>query len=130
MSKFMNPRYSGLNEYTPGEQPKNMEYIKLNTNESPYPPSKQVIKAVDKEVVRSLKLYPDPDCSELRNAIAQYYGTQGENVFLTNGSDDILNFAFMAFGGLGGDFCCPDITYSFYPVFADLFKVNLEKIPL
>ena len=128
MSIFMNPKFSGLKEYTPGEQPKNMEYIKLNTNESPYPPSKEVIEAVNSDVVASLKLYPDPDCIELRNVIGDFYNVEAENVFITNGSDDILNFAFMAFGQNGAVF--PDITYGFYKVFSYLNGVSYEEIAL
>jgi len=128
MSGFMNPKYSGLKEYVPGEQPKGREYIKLNTNESPYPPPKEVIDAVSESVVASLKLYPDPDCSELSEALARFYGVTKKNIFITNGSDDILNFAFMAFGQNGAVF--PDITYGFYKVFCQLNGVEYEEIPL
>ena len=128
MSEFMNPKYISLKEYTPGEQPKGKKFIKLNTNESPYPPSPEVIAAVSSEVVASLKLYPDPDCSGLRDALADFYHTGSENIFITNGSDDILNFAFMAFGHKGAVF--PDITYGFYKVFCELHSVSYEEIPL
>ncbi len=128
MSEFMNPKYISLKEYTPGEQPKGTKFIKLNTNESPYPPSPEVIKAVSSDVVASLKLYPDPDCSELRDSLAEFYNTGSENIFITNGSDDILNFAFMAFGHKGAVF--PDITYGFYKVFCELHTISYKEIPL
>ena len=97
MSRFLHERYKTMEAYTPGEQPQDMEYIKLNTNESPYPPSPEVIAAVNAEEVEKLRLYPDPTCKNLRNALAKRFGTTWENVFVSNGSDDILNFAFMAF---------------------------------
>lgn len=128
MSEFMNPGYDSLKEYVPGEQPKGREFIKLNTNESPYPPSDEVIKAVSSDVVKLLRLYPDPDCNELSEKLAEYYSFSKENVFITNGSDDILNFAFMAFGHKGAVF--PDITYGFYKVFSQLNGVSYEEIPL
>ena len=128
MSEFMNPKYISLKEYIPGEQPKGKKFIKLNTNESPYPPSEEVIEAVSSKVVADLKLYPDPDCTELSEALAEFYGTGRENIFITNGSDDILNFVFMAFGHNGALF--PDITYGFYKVFCELNGVEYKEIPL
>ncbi len=128
MSKFINERFDSLEEYTPGEQPQDKKYIKLNTNESPYPPSKGVIKAVNKNEVADLRLYCDPDCKRLKAAMAKLYGVNGENIFLSNGSDDILNFAFMAYGKNGAVY--PDITYGFYSVFACLHGVESEIIPL
>ncbi len=130
MSRFMREEYDSIIPYTPGEQLNDKKYIKLNTNESPFPPSPKVNEVINKSVVNSLNLYSDPTLNKLKKAIADFYGTTPQQVFVGNGSDDVIAFAFMAFGGLGGEFCCPDITYSFYPVFADLFKVNLEKIPL
>lgn len=130
MSRFLNPRYAALEAYTPGEQPRDRKYIKLNTNESPYPPSPEVIAAVTKAEIEDLRLYSDPEGTVLREKLAEFYGLGAENVFLSNGSDDILNFAFMAFAGgtIGAKF--PDITYSFYPVFADLHGVSYETIPV
>ena len=116
MSRFINERLSSLEEYTPGEQPKDKKYIKLNTNESPYPAPQGVIDAVNRDVIANLRLYCDPEATALKNAIAEHYGMSAENVFLTNGSDDILNFAFLAFGAHGVVF--PDISYGFYEVFA------------
>ncbi len=128
MSKFIDEKFNSLKEYTPGEQPQDKKYIKLNTNESPYPPSKRVLKAVNKSEVADLRLYCDPDCKKLKKAVAELYSVKENNVFLSNGSDDILNFAFMAYGKNGA--CYPDITYGFYSVFAKLHGVTSEIIPL
>ena len=97
MSRFLAEQYQPLVAYTPGEQPTNMKYIKLNTNESPFPPSPGVIRAIGEESVRNLRLYSDPTAGELRSKIAQQYGVEPSNVFVSNGSDEILNFSFMAF---------------------------------
>lgn len=128
MSRFLAQRLASLKEYVPGEQPKDQKYIKLNTNESPYPPSDGVVKAISDEEVKKLKLYPDPDCSSLKEKIAKLYGVKKGNVFVSNGSDDILNFAFLAFGEKGAAFA--DITYGFYKVFAALHGVKSQVIPL
>lgn len=130
MSRFLNPRFAELEAYTPGEQPKDKRYIKLNTNESPYPPSPEVLAAVTKEEVERLRLYSDPEGKVLRVKLAKLYGVGPEQVFLSNGSDDILNFAFMAFAGNGVKARFPDITYSFYPVFCDLHGVSYETVPV
>ena len=127
MSKFINKKYSGLEAYTPGEQPKDMQYIKLNTNESPFPPSKGVLEAVA-ENANKLNLYPDPDCAELKEELAKLYGVKKENVYVSNGSDDILNFFFLGF--CDGGVVFPDITYGFYKVYAELYGVDYKKIPL
>ncbi|MCI5690635.1 MAG: aminotransferase class I/II-fold pyridoxal phosphate-dependent enzyme [Clostridiales bacterium] len=128
MSRFLNAKYAGLTAYTPGEQPRDRQYIKLNTNESPYPPSPAVLAALDRQDVADLRLYSDPEGTALRAALAQRYGVTPGQVFLSNGSDDILNFAFMAFGADGAVF--PSLTYSFYPVFAALHRVACETVPL
>ena len=128
MSIFLNSKYKDLEAYVPGEQPRDMEYIKLNTNESPYPPSKEVVDAISGVEVKNLRLYSDPECKFLREAIAKNYGVNLENVFVSNGSDDILNFAFMAFSEKGAIF--PEISYGFYKVFAELHCINYEEIPL
>lgn len=130
MSRFMRAEYDSIVPYTPGEQLNDKKYIKLNTNESPFPASPKVLEVLNSELISSLYLYSDPKLKKIKHAIADFYSVTPEQIFVGNGSDDVIAFAFMAFGGLGGEFCCPDITYSFYPVFADLFKVNLEKIPL
>lgn len=128
MSRFLNNKYKKLEAYVPGEQPKDMKYIKLNTNESPYPPSPEVLRSINAEEISRLRLYPDPDCIRFREKLAKLYGVGKDNVFLSNGSDDILNFAFMAFCDSGAAFA--DITYGFYPVFAELHGVDYRLIPL
>lgn len=128
MSRFLNAKYAGLTAYTPGEQPRDRQYIKLNTNESPYPPAPAVLAALGAEDVADLRLYSDPEGTVLREKLAGLYGVKPGQVFLSNGSDDILNFAFMAFGADGAVF--PSLTYSFYPVFADLHQVAYETVPL
>ena len=97
MSRFLSKRFSELVPYTPGEQPRHQQYVKLNTNESPFEPSPKVIKAVSCEEVKKLNLYPDPTGKALIRKLAETYEVEEENVFISNGSDDILNFSFMAF---------------------------------
>ena len=130
MSRFLNSKYKNLEAYTPGEQPKDMEYIKLNTNESPYPPSKEVIAAVSKSEVELLKLYPDPEAKKLKVKLAALHGVSDKNIYLANGSDDILNFAFMAFCGDNKEALFPEISYGFYKVFAELHGVRYKTLPL
>ncbi|MBQ8141015.1 MAG: histidinol-phosphate transaminase [Clostridia bacterium] len=131
MSRYLNNKYVSLEEYVPGEQPKDMRYVKLNTNESPFPPSERVVEAIDSEAVKQLKLYSDPDASELREKIAGLFGYEKENVFVSNGSDDILNFSFMAFCGRGEhSVVFPDISYGFYKVYAELHGAEYTQIPL
>lgn len=128
MSRFLSQKLSGLEAYVPGEQPRDKRYIKLNTNESPYPPPYNVVDAVGKAEIEDLRLYSDPECTALKSAIAKQYKVNKENVFISNGSDEVLNFAFMAYGDRGAVF--PDITYGFYSVFADLYGINAEVVPL
>jgi len=128
MSKFLSSKYINLEEYVPGEQPQDKKYIKLNTNESPFPPSKGVIKAITQQEIEDLRLYCDPDCKKLKNEFAALYDVKPENIFLSNGSDDILNFAFMAFAEKGAAYA--DITYGFYSVFAELHNVESKVVPL
>lgn len=128
MSRFLKQSFMELEAYVPGEQPQDMEYIKLNTNESPYEPSDEVIKAVSSDEVKKLRLYSDPECKNLRDAIANRYDVKRQNVFVSNGSDDILNFAFMAFSENGVIF--PEISYGFYKVFANLYGLKYSQIPL
>jgi len=133
MSNFWNTRTKKLSPYTPGEQPKNKQLIKLNTNENPYPPSPKVIEAIKKAADESLRLYPDPQCAEFRESVAARYGVKPEQVFAGNGSDEILAFAFGAFfesGEKAKKILFPDITYSFYPVYADLWNIPYRLIPL
>lgn len=129
MSKYMSKKYDSLEAYTPGEQPRNMEYIKLNTNESPYPPSESVIKAAE-AAAGKLNLYSDPECRGLTEMMAGRYGLEYENVLMTNGSDEILNFAFMAFCDEKHPIVFPKETYGFYPVFAKLNGISYKEIPL
>ncbi len=129
MSRFLSKNYDSLVPYTPGEQV-NVKVIKLNTNESPFPPSPRVKEVLSEEVIDKLNLYSDPELKELRNAIAEQFGVTADMVFCGNGSDDVLAFAIMGFCGRGGKLCCPEISYGFYPVYADIFGVELEQIPL
>ena len=129
MSRFLSKNYDTLVPYTPGEQV-NVKVIKLNTNESPFPPSPKVKEVLSEEVIDKLNLYSDPELKELRNAIAKEFGVTADMVFCGNGSDDVLAFAIMGFCGRGGELCCPEISYGFYPVYADIFGVELEQIPL
>ena len=131
MSRFLNSKYIELDAYTPGEQPTDMKYIKLNTNESPYPPSQKVLDAVNSAEVSKLNLYSDPTCNALKDAIAGLYGKKRENVFVSNGSDDILNFSFMAFcEGSKRKVRFPEISYGFYSVYAELHGVEYTAVPL
>lgn len=129
MSRFLNERYQSLEAYTPGEQPRDMVYIKLNTNESPYPPAPSVVAAMTGEEVENLRLYSDPTGLSLKQKLAELYELKTENIFISNGSDDILNFAFMAFADSRGA-AFADITYGFYPVYGELHNVNAQIIPL
>ena len=129
MSRFFTSKLSSLVPYTPGEQPKDMEYIKLNTNESPYPPSKGVLEAALNEAGK-LHLYCDPVCRSATEKLAEIYNVDFDEVLLTNGSDEILNFAFMAFCDKDNPIVFADITYGFYPVFANLNGIPYEIIPL
>jgi histidinol-phosphate aminotransferase len=148
MSVYWNERTRLLKPYVPGEQPRDRKFIKLNTNENPYPPPPAVIEAVHEAACDTLRLYPDPVCTELREKAADFYGIKPEEVFTGNGSDEILAFAFAAFFNAGtaagndaGKACkdaasChdpilfPDVTYSFYPVYAGLWDIPYRTIPL
>lgn len=129
MSRFFSEKYASLVPYTPGEQPKQMQYIKLNTNESPFPPSPQAI-AMAAEAAQNLQLYSDPECRNLVAAACAHWQVEKDEILFTNGSDEILNFAFMAFCDDSHSAVFPDITYGFYPVFAELNHVPYETIPL
>lgn len=129
MSRFFSDKYSSLKPYVPGEQPKEMKYIKLNTNESPFPPSKKAIELATVEAA-ALNLYPDPTCEKLRLAAAAALNISSDKIIFTNGSDDILNFAFMAFCSPVAPAVFPDITYGFYPVFAALNNIKTIVVPL
>ena len=129
MSRFLRQRYQAMEAYVPGEQPRDKAYIKLNTNESPYPPAPSVAAALTQQRIDDLRLYSDPTGKNLKEKLAKLYGVQPENIFLSNGSDEILNFVFMAFPGEAGA-VFPDITYGFYTVFAELHGVPYRQIPL
>ena len=129
MSRYMTDRHKGLAAYVPGEQPQDRKYIKLNTNESPFPPSPGVSAAAEAEA-HYLQLYSDPESRVLTELAAETWGVAPSRVLMTNGSDEILNFAFMAFCGPDRPVAFPDITYGFYSVFADLHGVPCEKVPL
>lgn len=129
MSRFFSRRYDALEPYTPGEQPKDQQYIKLNTNESPFPPSPAVEAAVRREAPL-LRLYSDPESTELTKKLAARYHLAPEQVLVTNGSDEALNFAFMAFADETRPLAFADITYGFYPVFAQLNHIPYTQIPL
>jgi len=133
MSEFWNSRIKELSPYTPGEQPKDRQIIKLNTNENPYPPSPKVIEAIKNAAGERLRLYPDPECTAFREAAAARYGVMAQEVFAGNGSDEILAFAFGAFfesGEEAAQILFPDITYSFYPVYANLWEIPYRTIAL
>ena len=129
MSRFFSQKYSDLEAYTPGEQPKDMQYVKLNTNESPFPPSQKAV-AYAAEAAKNLQLYCDPECTALTRELARLYGIGEDEVLFTNGSDDALNFCFMAFCDESHPAAFPDITYGFYPVFAQLNHVPYTELPL
>jgi histidinol-phosphate aminotransferase len=129
MSRFLIDRLQALAPYVPGEQPQDLEYVKLNTNESPFPPSPRVVEALNRQVISRLNLYPDPLSKTLCGAIADEYGLAPQNVFVGNGSDEVLAFAFMAYGD-GRGFAFPEISYGFYPVYARLFGLLPAAIPL
>ncbi len=130
MSKFLDKRLQKLVSYTPGEQPQDKTYIKLNTNESPFPPSPKVIEIINSSEVEKLRLYPDPETKELTCALANYLDVKPENICTGNGSDDLLNFAFMAFCGAEKGVAFPALSYGFYQVYADLYNLDVIKIPL
>ena len=127
MSRFFSGKYAALTPYTPGEQPRERTYVKLNTNESPFPPS-ALAQEKAAEAAKNVQLYCDPTCKALAETAAEVYGVDKDEILFTNGSDDILNFAFMAFCDKGAVF--PDITYGFYPVFAKLNNIAYREIPL
>ena len=131
MSRYWSKAIKNIKPYTPGEQPKDRRYIKLNTNENPYPPSSRAIEAIKNAADETLRLYPDPMCEELRETIAGYYRLRNNNVFIGNGSDELLAFSFPAFfEPAGKPVLFAEITYSFYPVYAALFNTNYNLIPV
>lgn len=130
MSKFLSERYQSLKPYAPGEQPQNMKFIKLNTNESPFPPSPKVIDAINGDELKNLRLYSDPESKKCTQAIADYYKVESNQVLVANGSDEILAFLYMAFCDEKNDIVFPEISYGFYPVYCELFCLKQNFIPL
>jgi histidinol-phosphate aminotransferase len=127
----LSERMKKLNPYVPGEQPQDRQYLKLNTNENPYPPSPQVKELLENLDADRLRLYPDPSAIKLREKIGERYGLTKEQVFVSNGSDEALSFCFYAFfDSLKGKLLFPEVTYSFYPVYCDYYGIEYEKIPL
>jgi histidinol-phosphate aminotransferase len=130
MSKFWSPFVKDLVPYVPGEQPKLAKLVKLNTNENPYGPSPKAIAAMQAELNDSLRLYPDPNSDRLKQAVADYYGVQTAQVFVGNGSDEVLAHAFHGLFQHGQPLLFPDISYSFYPVYCGLYGIASEQIAL
>jgi len=129
MSKYFSEKRKGLVAYVPGEQPQDKGYVKLNTNESPFPPSPFAVRMARQEAA-GLNLYSDPECRTLTKVAASYFGVKEEEVIFTNGSDEVLDFAFLAFCDENTPAVFPDVTYGFYPVFAKLHGVPYREIPL
>ncbi|MDO8261666.1 MAG: histidinol-phosphate transaminase [Gallionella sp.] len=130
MSRFWSDVVKGLKPYVPGEQPKLANLVKLNTNENPYGPSPRVLEAIRDATGESLKLYPDPNAEQLKLAIANYHGIEARNVFVGNGSDEVLAHIFLGLLKQARPILFPDITYSFYPVYCALYQVEFETIAL
>ena len=130
MSRFWSETVKSLTPYVPGEQPKLSQLIKLNTNESPYGPSPKAIAAIAGANNDSLRLYPDPNSDHLKQAIAHNYQVKPNQVFVGNGSDEVLGHAFLALLKHQDPILFPDITYSFYPVYCNLYDISFENIPL
>ena len=130
MKEFWSKRARDLIPYTPGEQPRQRQWIKLNTNENPYPPSQKVLAAIREAASETLRLYPDPECTSLREALAATFDLKPNQVFVGNGSDEVLALCFQAFFDPDRTILFPDVTYSFYPVFADLYGLSYREVPL
>lgn len=130
MNRYWSETIKGIAPYIPGEQPKAGRLVKLNTNENPYPPSTEVLEAMKSAVTDKLRLYPDPNCSQLRETASRHFGLPADMIFAGNGSDEILAFCYKAFFDPGDLVLFPDITYNFYEVYADLFGVSYRTIPL
>lgn len=130
MSRFWTDKIASLDPYVPGEQPQDKQYIKLNTNESPYGPSPKALAAMQDQVSEKLRLYPDPNCQTLKNALAKTYSVDADHVFVGNGSDEVLALAFMGYFAGGKPLAFADITYSFYKVYANLYGITPDIVPL
>jgi histidinol-phosphate aminotransferase len=130
MSKYWNAVVHGLTPYVPGEQPKIDNLIKLNTNENPYPPSPLALQAMQQEIGPGMRLYPDPNSDRLKQAIAKYYDVSAQQVFVGNGSDEVLAHAFLGLLKHDRPILFPDISYSFYPVYCGLYEIEYDTVPL
>src|SRR5689334_1143977 len=130
MSRFWSELTHRLSPYTPGEQPRMENLVKLNTNEHPWGPSPRALEAIRAEAADSLRLYPDPQATSLRETLTAYHGLTADQVFIGNGSDEVLAHAFAALLKQDAPLLFPDITYSFYPVYCRLFDVAFETVPL
>lgn len=130
MSKFWSEVTKHTEPYVPGEQPQSTSIIKLNTNENPYPPSPKVLDAIKQHVDGDLRLYPSPTADDLKLTAAKYFGVNEKQVFVGNGSDEVLAFSFLGFFNPGEEIFFPDITYSFYPVYTNLYGLNYREVPL
>ena len=130
MNRYWSGRIRNAVPYTPGEQPRDRTFIKLNTNECPYPPSPKAVEAIRAAAGDGLRLYPDPECLDLRAAIAQREALELRQVFCGNGSDEILAFAFQAFFEPDREVVFPKITYSFYPVYTGFFGLRCREVPM
>ncbi len=130
MSQYWTDLVHKLDPYIPGEQPQDQQYVKLNTNENPYPPSPKVTATIDNYNKDQLKLYPDPESTQLRQALAQRFQVQQDNVFVGNGSDEVLAHSFQAFFKQSKPLVFPDLSYSFYPVYCGLYEIESKTIPI
>ncbi len=130
MKEFLNEKYKNLHPYMPGEQLQDRKYIKLNANESSLPPSPEIKRVINESLFNHLGQYNDPYCTEFRQALAEVYGISKDNIFVGNGSDEILGLLFMTFFGGDAKVCFPDITYGFYESYCDTFNIDAKKIPL
>ena len=130
MSQYWSKLVHDLDPYVPGEQPKDQRYVKLNTNECPYPPSPNALAAIHAAADERLRLYPDPNADELKDAIADYYSVERANIFAGNGSDEVLAHVFCGLLKHDAPLLYPDISYSFYPVYANLYQIEAKQIPL
>ena len=130
MKEFWSRRIRDMVPYVPGEQPRGQDFIKLNTNECPYPPSPRALEAIRAAAGDALRLYPDPECLEARRAIARRFRLSENQVFAGNGSDELLAFAFQAFFDPGREIVFPQVTYSFYPVYTEYFGLRCRRVPM
>ncbi|MBE9488885.1 MAG: histidinol-phosphate transaminase [Bacteroidetes bacterium] len=130
MNNYWSQLTKTLSPYEPGEQPQDRKYLKLNTNENPFPPSEMVLSKIKGSVCDSLRLYPDPNATKLKSSIANYYNLDIDNIFVGNGSDEILAFSFLAFFKDKNAISFPSVTYSFYPVYCNLYEIEFNTFPL